>query len=196
MKIKSATILSIILLSLTLIIPAAAKTPWIKDEKYDWYDGVTMEPVVGVDWLDITKNSITKDGDTLILSIHVKTAIKPEERDAMAAFWWSIDADQDSSTGLVLEYLSDLGYDYGIRVKYFPDTQSWTAVLQDYTSGEIVQTDLTDFSIKGTTVTVRLPHSMIGYDENFYWTSDTNDYHYGPGATGYIDKGMPEYAEY
>ena len=196
LKLRSAIVLSILVLPMFLVYPAEAKSPWIRDEKYDWYDGVTMEPVVGVPWLDITKSSITEHGEALVLRIHVATAIKPEVRGEMAAFWWSIDADQDSSTGIVLEYLSDLGYDYGVRVKYLPDSGVWTAVLQDYSSGEIVQTDLETFSVNGATVSVWLPHSMIDWDTEFYWTCDTNDYHYGPGATGYIDKGMPEYAEY
>ena len=114
----------------------------------------------------------------------------------MAAFWWSIDIDKNPDTRIKFPFLGDLGYDYGIRVKYFPDTQTWTAILQDYTGTEPTETNLDEFYIKGATVTVLLPHNMINGDTDFYWTSNTNDYHYGPGTTGYIDKGMPEYAEY
>jgi hypothetical protein len=197
MKRKSLLILFTLVVSLFSVVPTAAKSPWIKDDINDWFDSATGDPVTGVDWLDITKSKIQARGDTLVLSIHVKTVIRPGDYDRNAAFWWSIDADKDSSTGVVFDFLGPLGYDYGVRVKYFPESGTWTAVLQKLdNAGVIGEWGLEDFYINGATVTVLLSHSMIGYDDDFYWTTDTNDYLHGPGISGYIDKGMAEFAVY
>ncbi len=197
MKRKSILILFTLVVSLYSVVPTTAKSPWIKDDINDWFDSTTGDPVTGVDWLDIRKSKIQARGDTLVLSIHVKTVIRPGDYDRNAAFWWSIDADKDPSTGVVFDFLGPLGYEYGIRVKYFPESRTWTAVLQEfYSNGDVGEWELEDFYIRGPTVTVLLPHSMIGYDEDFYWTTDTNDYVYGPATSGYIDKGMTGFAEY
>ena len=201
LKLKPTLILTIIIISSILVIPTSAKNPWIRDELNDWYNPDTGDPADGVDWLDIRKTTITKFRDTLVLSTHVKKDIKAEQREYWAAFWWSIDIDKDPNTGSVLDFLGDLGYDYGVRVKYkiVDDAWTWTAVLQEYDSeGNIVDTtELDTFYINGATVKVLLPHSYLDYDEDFYWTSNTNDYFPGgDGTSGNIDKGMETYAEY
>ncbi len=193
MKLKIRKILLLIILLSVTIQPASARRNWYKDDLNDWFNLNTGEPKTGVDWLDIRKTSIHKRRDNLILSTHVKTPITPEERQNWAAFWWSLDTDKDPETGLTLEHLSEIGIDYGVRVKYNYETETWTAELFSYDDAGIPDTGtpLDTFSIKGTTVVVHLPHAMIQDDGDFNWVSNTFDY-----AAG-ADKGMiNEYATY
>ena len=193
MTLKTRTSLLLIILLSVTIPPASARRNWYKDDLNDWFNLNTGEPKTGIDWLDIRKTSIHKRRDNLILSTHVKTPITPEERPNSAAFWWSLDTDKNPNTGLTLEHLSEIGFDYAVRVKYYYETETWTAVLFSYdkAGNQDAGTPLDTFSIRGTTVVVHLPHAMIEDDGAFNWVSNTFDY------TAGADKGMiTEYATY
>lgn len=205
---RESTLLITVLTSLTLILTITPTLSHAKkgettvfDPLDDWFDLYTGKPATGLDWLDIRKASMHKVGDFLRLSIKVKTKIPVhQDRENWAAYWWNFDTDENPETGHVLKYLCGdyFGIDYGVRVKYFYETDTWTAVLfvYDADGNGDAGTTLEHFYINGKKVVIWLPLDMIGDDVTFYWFLNTYDYARGING-GDSDKAPNSwYAEY